>query len=180
MYLIPRSKPLLIGGAAVLAIGAMAIVGLTHGGTPAPQSSDGSAASTSPAFPGNPEPVSRQFDSPAGPPVVYAVSPFTPTEPRAIATAPPAPVIEAPPMSEGYVEAGVAPASGVAARQRVYSSHRGRRRGRSWRRSVAIVGGSAAGGALIGGLAGGGKGAGIGAIAGGVGGLVYDRATAKK
>jgi hypothetical protein len=51
---------------------------------------------------------------------------------------------------------------------------------RPLKRSVAIVGGSAAGGALIGGLAGGGKGAGIGALAGGAGGLVYDRLTHKK
>ena len=51
---------------------------------------------------------------------------------------------------------------------------------RSFKRSAAIVGGSAAGGAAIGALAGGGKGAAIGAIAGGAGGLAYDRATHKK
>ena len=51
---------------------------------------------------------------------------------------------------------------------------------RSTKKSLAIVGGSAAGGALIGGLAGGGKGAGIGALAGGGAGLIYDRMTHKK
>src|SRR5947209_4809013 len=51
---------------------------------------------------------------------------------------------------------------------------------RSFKKSAAIVGGSAAGGALIGGLAGGGKGAAIGALAGGGAGLLYDRATHKK
>ncbi len=65
------------------------------------------------------------------------------------------------------------------------NSYRRRRRivvirRRPFRRSAAIVAGSAAGGALIGGLAGGGKGAGIGAVAGGAGGLVYDRLTHKK
>lgn len=51
---------------------------------------------------------------------------------------------------------------------------------RSKKKSAAIIGGSAAAGAAIGAIAGGGKGAAIGAIAGGAGGLVYDRATAKK
>jgi hypothetical protein len=53
-------------------------------------------------------------------------------------------------------------------------------RKRPLKHSAAIVGGSAAGGAAIGALAGGGKGAAIGALAGGAGGLIYDRATAKK
>lgn len=53
-------------------------------------------------------------------------------------------------------------------------------RKRSWKKSAAIIGGSAAGGAAIGALAGGGKGAAIGALAGGAAGTVYDRATHKK
>ena len=51
---------------------------------------------------------------------------------------------------------------------------------RSKKKSAAIIGGSAGAGAAIGALAGGGKGAAIGALAGGAGGLIYDRATAKK
>jgi len=73
----------------------------------------------------------------------------------------------------------------VAVQRRYYRTRSGRRRyvvvrRRPFRRSAAIVGGSAVGGALIGGLAGGGKGAAIGALAGGAGGLIYDRMTHKK
>lgn len=72
----------------------------------------------------------------------------------------------------------------VVQRRRRYRYSNGRRvyntRGRSTKKSAAIVGGSALGGAAIGALAGGGKGAAIGAVAGGGAGLVYDRKTHKK
>ncbi len=59
---------------------------------------------------------------------------------------------------------------------RYYSDYRAHRK-RSIKKSVAIVGGSAAGGALVGALAGGKKGALIGGVSGGLAGLAYDLIT---
>ena len=53
------------------------------------------------------------------------------------------------------------------------------RRGRSVKKSVAIVAGTAAVGAAIGGVAAGGKGAALGALSGGGAGFLYDRLTHK-
>ncbi len=50
-------------------------------------------------------------------------------------------------------------------------------RGRSWKKSAAIVAGTGGVGAAIGALAGGGRGAAIGALAGGGAGFLYDRLT---
>ncbi len=54
------------------------------------------------------------------------------------------------------------------------------KRGRSWKKSALIIGGTAAGGAGIGALVDGGGGAKKGAVVGGVAGLVYDLATRNK
>jgi hypothetical protein len=194
MHLISSWKQgLILGGIALLAI--VAVVALAHQSSPAPQASFANSASPNAATLANPEPVSRDTEpafanreSPqdAGPPTVYAISPFAPSEPRAAIPAPAVPLMEtAPPVvqnspvAENSMVARGARGWPAARRRRVYYSRR-RRHGRPFSHSVAIVGGSAAGGALIGGLAGGGKGAGIGALAGGAGGLIYDRATAHK
>jgi hypothetical protein len=50
-------------------------------------------------------------------------------------------------------------------------------RGRTWKKSAAIIGGSTAAGAGVGALLDGGSGAKKGAVAGLVGGVVYDIAT---
>ena len=63
--------------------------------------------------------------------------------------------------------------------RQTYSVDRTHRRGRSTKRSLALVGGSAGVGAAIGALAGGGKAAGIGALSGGAAGFIYDRLTHK-
>lgn len=113
-------------------------------------------------------------------PVVYAPSPFG-SETPAARTVPEYQAYAAPAAAAAYAPARTR----VAPQRRYYRSADGRRhyvvvRKRPFKRSAAIVGGSAAGGALIGALAGGGKGAAIGALAGGGGGLIYDRLTAKK
>jgi hypothetical protein len=104
-------------------------------------------------------------------PVVYAPSPFGSDEPTAQAL-------------PAATEAEAVAAPERAPRQSYRSTNAPRKRvvvkKRPFKRSAAIVAGSAGAGALVGALAGGGKGAAIGALAGGGGGLVYDRLTHKK
>ena len=107
-------------------------------------------------------------------PGVYRSNPGREQAP--VATAPPAGGVAptaAPPLRQQR-PAAVAESSSADDEPRTVETTR------SKKKSAAIVGGSAAAGAAIGAIAGGGKGAAIGAIAGGAGGLVYDRATAKK
>lgn len=102
-------------------------------------------------------------------PVVHAPSPFgTSGEAPAAQPAQAEQAAAAAPAATRHTTSAPAPRTRVVEKRRP-KSH-----------SAAIVAGSAGAGAAIGALAGGGKGAAIGAIAGGAGGLVYDRATAKK
>jgi hypothetical protein len=82
-----------------------------------------------------------------------------------------------PPRSASAYRTGYRSASAYSSP--AYAAPQSYRRGRSTRKSVAIVAGSAGIGAAVGALAGGGKGAGIGALAGGGAGLLYDRLTHK-
>ena len=160
-----------IGGVTLLAV--VGLVGWTRQSETKPAPTANAYATSPDWYAGtarDPEPVSRDRNAP----VVYAPSPFGSEAPSAA----PAPAARAYDMP-----AAAAPAP-VAQHRRVYRTSARRPRvvvrKRSFHKSAAIVGGSAAGGALIGALAGGGKGAAIGALAGGGGGLVYDRLTFKK
>ena len=194
MYPNPTVKRVLIA-AAVAIVGVAVVLGLANQGRPSAQTAAPAASAQQTAyadatFAGNPEPVSRYGDSGAAPRVAYAVSPFEPSEPRALQPAMPSDqqaFVPEPLPPEQPAIAGMSPPPPPPAvrrrvyyRQRVAYRHSRRHRGRSFNHSAMIVGGSAVGGAVIGGLAGGGKGAGIGALAGGAGGLIYDRATRNK
>lgn len=115
-------------------------------------------------------------------PLTPATAPYTynldnaaarPTTPAPVAAQPVAP---ARPVATG---AAPRPQSRTVSERRYVQSGPVYKK-RSTKKSVAIVGGSAAAGAAIGAIAGGGKGAAIGALAGGGGGFVYDRMTRKK
>jgi len=198
MYPNPTVKRVLIA-AAVAIVGVAVVLWLANQGSPSAQTATPAASVQQTAyadatFAGNPEPVSRYGDSGATPRVAYAVSPFEPSEPRALQTAMPSDqrafVPEPLPPGQPAFASMAPPPPPPATRRLVYyrqrvaysQNHRHSRlhRGRSFNHSAMIVGGSAVGGAVIGGLAGGGKGAGIGALAGGAGGLIYDRATRNK
>lgn len=161
MYIHSTAKrALAIGGVSTLAVAGL-IGWARHSQTPP-------ATYAAPASPyANTEPVAPA----SGAPVAYAASPFAPSEPAPVvrqAETAPAPVIATATHRRTAVRRRTRPRTRVIVRKR------------PMKHSVAIVAGSAAGGAAIGALAGGGKGAAIGALAGGAGGLVYDRATAKK
>ncbi len=96
------------------------------------------------------------------------------------ATATPAEPVPAVQPTSVVSEPEAVTATPVVEHRRVVHRRRVVTRKRPWKHSAAIVAGSAGAGAAIGALAGHGKGAAIGALAGGAGGLVYDRATAKK
>jgi hypothetical protein len=85
---------------------------------------------------------------------------------------PPEPAANAYP--EGQYAAGV---QYTGTGRRSYREYRAHHHGRSKKRSLAIVAGTAATGAAIGAIAGGGPGAAIGAISGAGAGFVYDRLT---
>jgi hypothetical protein len=170
-------QALTIAGFSLLSV--VAVAGWTR--------SPGSAAPTPTYFqaPGSNYVAARQYDDNAR--AVYG------QQPAATAAYAPAPgyapaVNCAEPM---YVQtAAYAPPQSVSeSRYRTYSRPRVirtvredrdyvvRRKGRSTKKSIAIVGGSAGVGAAVGALAGGGKGAAIGALSGGAAGFLYDRLT---
>ncbi len=112
-------------------------------------------------------PMGSADDSAAAPP------PGFDDDSPAAAPPPNGPASGGPYDAYGQPESGAAPAPASGG----YTPSQPVRQGRSTRKSVEIVAGSAAGGAAIGALAGGGRGAAIGALSGGAAGFVYDRLT---